>query len=885
MDQNKTIELFLSRSADARAFNERELLHFTEFQRVKKWIEEDLKEAGEPNDYRGGLDRDRRHDTITILGTRGSGKTSFLLSILTWFETNYASDVEVLEIIDPTLIEEKGHIFLDVLSVIKDKVDKVLDAREAGSPVDTLNLQQQWRDMIETLAHGLPHVDGIGGNLTDVTWQDPEYIMQRGLRSVKAARNLETNFTKAIGLALAILGKKAFVIAFDDIDIDFKKGWPVLELLRKYFVSKQLITLLSGDMRLYSLAVRKKQWSNFGEELIKQEGNNPERLDRLRDLVTETESQYLQKVMKPVRRVHLTTLYDKLRVHPEISVEVFSSARLHAPLNAVYEEIFKKHGIFNNYQAEMYKSFLLNSPLRLQIRFLEANTGELFADSTSFLDTFISDLYEMRVDIDRICGSPQQLNIAILELLLREKILSETNQLQPTTTKPALNGALIALTLLFSQTTERNPSLVFDYFVRIGYLRNLLSSIGYLSEERKGEDTGTVPSIQGLCKHSGILQDRVIKDNIGMVTAYMTAVRTLDGNRDRPLAGMIPLRGLAGLSKKRLDQKENRIDFVAENVDPARRALIYLPLSISQSSSRQGGTVVYSFHVLLAAIADFMRKVQHKDVFRGIAELSQLRSYPMPDFQRADGQSGEFDEQALDAEDESSSAENYHVLERMLLDWNDYYPKQPIPPHILGKISTRFFFAADAIQNAQKNEKLNEIMHALTVAFLNSVLIEDIREHVVRPDINLNNTRMSDDILINNLNKLDEETIYQLKFSRWIFSCPLLLVYLNPKSYLHELIFDFGEEVLVHEAFSLSVYHELAGVTPKYRLVKPRNYETIIKQLIADGIPVNRLTDAFSDEDNLKYLTEDYKRSYPAENMTVAKMRKILEYHRYGDPD
>jgi len=873
------IELHLQRSGDAHAFNENELIHFYEYERVKSWILDDIKESQQPDPPKKSLDRNRHHNTITILGTRGSGKTSFLLSILTWFDNYKSDEVEVLDIIDPTLIEEKGHIFLDVLSVIKTKVDKVLNGKEVGANSDFIQQRQNWREMMETLAHGLPHIDGIGGTLTETSWQDPEYIMQRGLRSVNAARDLEVNFSEAINYALKILGKKAFILAFDDIDIDFKKGWPVLELLRKYFVSKKIITILSGDMRLYSLAVRKKQWLNFGEELIKYDGDTTERLEHLRELVTETESQYLQKVMKPSRRVHLTTLYEKLRSNNQMSVSVFIPNQLNAPISKLYDAIFERFGIRNKYQGDIYKSYLMNAPLRMQIRFLEANTIQEKMDVDSVLDPFISDLFETRVDTGRITSTPQHLNIAILDMLIREKILSETNQLQPTTTVPALNGALTALSLLFSETSEQNPDIIFDYFVRIGYLRNLLSSLGYQSDEFKGR-ANAEPSIEELCKHSGILQDRVIKDNIGMVTAYMTAVRELDGSGDRPWAGIIPLRGLAGTGNIKSDLREDRIDFVARNLNPDAAALVYLPLSVSQSSRRQAGTVIYSFHLLIAAIAEFVRKSKHNDVFNGIAELSQLRSYPMPDFRQRTASMNEAPEQINHLEtDQLTGSRNNSLLEVLLKEWDNSFERKPTPPHVLGKIATRFFFAADAIQSEQKNERLGDIMHALTVAFLNAVLIEDVKENIERADINLNNTRMSDTILVNNLTRLNSFSNDELHLSRWIFSCPLLLVYLNPESRLRELINELAYDTLTEQAFNMSVFHHLQRVSPKYRITKPRNFDTVINQLSKIELKYQDFDEALFSQTRLADITKNYRRSFPAEKMTEPKMRRILEYY------
>ncbi|MFD0792063.1 hypothetical protein ACFQZX_00460 [Mucilaginibacter litoreus] len=874
MDKKTLIELRVDQSGDARAFKEKELIHLNEYNRVVSWINEALENIEVGDEETSNFNRQRNHNTITILGTRGSGKTSFLLSLLSSFE-NQSEDVEVLEIIDPTLIEEKGHIFLNVLSLIDDRVTQTLEQSDNNRIKSFQHTSEEWRIKFEALAHALPTLDGIGGNLTDTSWQDPEYIMQRGIRSVTASRKLEKSFRKLVTMALNIIDKKAFIVAFDDIDIDFKKGWPVLELLRKYFVSPQLITILSGDMRLYSLAVRKRQWENFGEQLLKVEGNSDAGMNYLRDLVTETESQYLQKVMKPVRRIHLNTLKEKLFLNPNFDVAVAYKNTKVKNIIDTYNSILKGFGIFNSYQAEIYRAFLLESPLRMQVRFFESNLKESTGDAISLLDPFVSDLYEMRLDIARITSSPQYLNITILDLLLRERILSETHQMQPTTVKPALNGSLTALTFLFSKSSAAGPEIIFDYFVRIGYLRNLLSSLGYNREKDNIED----PGIEDLCRHSGILQDKVLKDNIGMTTAYMVAFRDLRSRGDRPWAGIIPLLGLAGTSKKKQSSRIDRIDYIASNLNPDAKALVYLPLSISQSTLSQSSVLVYSFHVLLSAISELIRKVHSGDTYRGILELSQLRSYPMPDFRQRSSGIIDSDDSAEELDTNANQlSTNPSILESLLTTWVNAYPKKPIPPHLLGKISTRFFFAADAIQSIQKDEKLGRVMHALTVAFLNSVFIEDIKEHITRPAISLNNTRMSDDILINNLQRTVEGDTTELTLSKWLFACPLLLAYIDPSSKLKKAIANYAGPSLTEPSFTISVFHHLMEVKTKYRIVKPRNLDMIVQNFANAGITVFRMIDALNDEGTLIELSTLYSNLHPAERMTPEKLSRIIQY-------
>jgi len=276
------IVIDLEKSKDAIAMSRENIIHQKELNDAEDWINLGAKMATIENNFEA-------QNTITILGTRGSGKTTFIKSVLELYSRN--RDFTVLKLIDPTLIEEKGHIFLNVISAINELGLKKIDEIERNG-ADYFNIRDKWDEILNLLADGLPSVDGIGGGLAEADWQDPEYIMQKGLRSVTAARNLKKHFQAYVNFALEnIFRTKVILIAFDDIDIDFKKGWPLLEMIRKYFSFPQIITLLSGDLNLFSLAIRKQQWRNFGKPLLINEVELLKKKQYFNDRVTEIEGQ------------------------------------------------------------------------------------------------------------------------------------------------------------------------------------------------------------------------------------------------------------------------------------------------------------------------------------------------------------------------------------------------------------------------------------------------------------------------------------------------------------------------------------------------------------------------------------------------------------------
>lgn len=834
---SRKIVLNLNISEDARKFDyhlndgEIQMVHYHQFQLVKEWIDNRFKNPPSANENQSNSfsSNSRQHDTITILGTRGSGKTSFLLSVQEYYKTD--KEIVVLKIIDPTLIEEKGHVFLNIISLIKDKVDDEIDTSACRPGDKHFAAMTRWNKLMEDFAHGLPSMDGIGGGLTDSHWQDAEYIMQRGLRSVSSARKLEDNFKKMVEFSLEILGKKAYLIAFDDIDVDFKRGWPVLETIRKYLTSPQLITLISGDLRLYSISIRKQQWQNFGKAVLINEGDRLGKISYFDDLVTEMEGQYLLKVLKPERRIRLNTLNEKVnspRYNKEerrtnqkaitdqhgtsippndypseedyhIVVRRGGSQRgieMETEIIKYYNEILSTFGIKNTYLAESYRSFLLSRPLRMQVRILIAFQAPGISNKVrGILEALISDLYEKRVNVDLASANYNFINIVIFDLLLREDVLNDSYQLQPTTTDESLNASLLGLSLLFSSATAENtPYLIFDYLVRIGSLRNLTSSFGDYDTSNDSKRNGNYyASLSGISKHIGIKKDNVLRDTAGLMNAYMLAHYETMSSSSKSFGGIIKLKGLAEIARRRF---ANRIDIVFESKEySVERTLAYLPLSMTKHADSQSSILTYSFYTLLGAIGELIRRVKENDFDRGILELSQIRTYPMPKFGEPQNSVDDSqDEEINTANKKPQDSDDVHLKLKPLVEkWVSDYYAQAYSPHLLGKIATRSFYAFDNISDRGESQNLGDMMHFRTIAFLNAVLIEDVKEHIEKPnDLDPRNTNYKDDIFIQNLNNHKQHKM-TLKLSRWLLSCPMLLCFLEERQDLKNAIGEFCE--------------------------------------------------------------------------------------------
>lgn len=114
----------------------KDIIHVNELEQVRQLLEASVREAKKyENADKAENSFKRKHDTIMLAGVRGSGKTTFMLSILNFikkgidgttevtFKFEGRESIEVLNIFDPTLIEDKVHVFINIVSMIKDRVD------------------------------------------------------------------------------------------------------------------------------------------------------------------------------------------------------------------------------------------------------------------------------------------------------------------------------------------------------------------------------------------------------------------------------------------------------------------------------------------------------------------------------------------------------------------------------------------------------------------------------------------------------------------------------------------------------------------------------------------------------------------------------------------
>lgn len=871
-ENNNKLIIVLRDSNDAQAFTPQNLIHNSEFDRAKKWIKKQAKDAAHALEINSG-EYTPKYNTISILGTRGSGKTTFMKSLLKyeWEEEG----IQKIGILDPTLIEEKGHPFLTIIAEINRLVISHYDKMDIYN--NRLEIPKSlWEEHLKKLSEGLPTLETIEAGFEK--WQDPEYIMKIGLKRVKAARDLSQNFHNLLKAALTILKKKAFIIALDDIDVDFLRGWPVLETLRKYLTTPFIITLLSGDLELYSMAIRKQQWKNFGKSLLVNEGEYLKRHHDFDDMVTQMEEQYMLKVLSPNYRIHLRTLLEKKLVETKDTKICIDTSQLiqdtdsketntteqnqekpiEIEIEVAYQEQLKKLGMENPTEREVYINFLLGMPIRSQIRLLTALYSAKENSIEAWTDIFLSKMYILDADIDLIRAYPAYTTIVMLRFLQSQNLLTRAYKFQPTLQQFNINAVLFALTATFATYSDKHPYLLFDYLIRIGLPLSLQDG-GILSAQNI--------ELSSLINFAKLTQERGLSNCCGDIIAYTQGLFK-DGKGQLSLSrslGLLTLAGLAEKAKTNPERNEGRIDYElrstnSENtITNLQRAVAYLPISISIAPWKQSTIVTASFYRLLACIGEILKRntinknnnantptdEQISAISSTILDLGSLKTHTIPLFDNSTTDSlteysdSEIHEEKIENELDQSFIESVWT-------WMNSSSCETFSPNIIGRILSRMQRSIPLISNNTDIQNLGDAMHRYIISFFNAVLYETSAE--TYPDIELNrgNTISNDKILIDNIKQVKKQNKELPPLTKWIFDCPLLLCFLNKdqnKDQTGAIINDENKPPFF-------LYDRLHKVTLPDRKTKAnsgenlqKNIERIYNSIVNSGFNINSRED------------------------------------------
>ena len=174
MADKRTIIIDLDNSLYAHRFESEQQIHQDDLDKTIGIIRNQLRQI----DVQDNQDIFLTHiyRTIGVFGDRGSGKTSFMISLLNKCKEEL-QEVEVLRMIDPTLVEHKKPIGLCVISMIQQKVERVLRSKECSTAGIAYEQRRRWDNMMALISKGIFVFDKVGKDYDNSLWQDEAYVM------------------------------------------------------------------------------------------------------------------------------------------------------------------------------------------------------------------------------------------------------------------------------------------------------------------------------------------------------------------------------------------------------------------------------------------------------------------------------------------------------------------------------------------------------------------------------------------------------------------------------------------------------------------------------------------------------------------------------------
>ncbi|WP_173497195.1 archaeal ATPase [Shewanella sp. ISTPL2] len=783
-------------------------------------------------------------------GTRGAGKTTFINSVVKRLNNDGDDSngrIKCLPTIDPTKLPRHEPILVTVTA----RLNKIVSDKFKGnwSSNDHKKQKEDWQSHLEQLKRGL-HL------LTDKEYK-PEYFsdalkLDAQLDYSIGGQDLSEIFDKLVKCACEILGCKAILISFDDIDTQFDTGWDVLESIRRFFNSQKLVVVATGDLRLYSQLIRGKQYENYSKTLLDQEKESA-RLAERGYMVEHLEQQYLLKLFPVQKRIQLKTMLqlvgekekvrnEKIRVktRPDMSADAAIEVR-EAIGSAVREGLNLRAGS----DADMYVNELLKQPVRLLMQVLQdfyikkyrakSVKIEVEQDSDEKSDpkllrnalygSMLSSIYRAGLNYEQHRFGMDSLCKDIFTYVKQDRDFNTGFYLRPQSESEALRNCSIYLASQVSENCQGSLSKV---------LQMLLVGCGSVSIFNQFV-SGLVQAENDKEKFEQLVSEYVAYMSVGRNEsashwANRCSAVIADASTDRKVGVFIGQVQLNRGSKK--EKVENFNYFKLDKESGLAKAAMAASLSTVASSNLMDFSSVFN---LIGAISDIA--ACSSDLSAATKVFNKTISQPTciaPPWSnaaaRAEVKTGNSadnnDENSVQVDDEADSEEDYasgrvdQTVEAEFKDAFDAISKwlnsvQKLECRIrpsailIGKIWTRFYFNISNVEDLHKSRlnKLNarlgviamhsnaaKIMRFNVLALLHAVLVEESLYHAVE-----DKDYIGDGLRLNPVTSVGEfetklrimDSVLKKSRKKWSETNPLFFLLISCPI-LHPFIFPFG---------------------------------------------------------------------------------------------
>lgn len=775
-----TIDMVPDDPSDAKALSPENLIHGQQFELCTKLIEQQKVSA---EYYKPEQEYLHYHNTISIIGSRGVGKTTFLLSIKKYYENKPTHDYALIDIIDPTVIEKKQHPFINILALIHKYVIENLNKtqlyqarreyQENFCDVSSRIPYQEWEKYYSDVLKALPYIDGIGKHSAYKDWDDSEYITERGIKVVEYFNQLEETFHRFIYYSLKVLEKKCFILLFDDIDTNFSKGYEVLETIRKYLSTPQIVVLLTGDLELYSNLIRQAQWKCFGKKYLKIETTYSQKeKEEFSKIINHLEDQYILKLFKPEYRLVLNSLGENLEADQNLQVNIkYFIDQPPKDIKKCYNDFVERLG-FNNKNSQVnliIVNRLLNLSIRTQLRilaFLKKKKEEDYFEKEAIINLFWSDLNQRGVDYKNLSRRDIISTIPTLNFLTYNKFLNNNFNFLPRSDNEIIDKSILAMNALCNYSFKKNPGLIIDYWIRICTLQFFLSQSNDVDQNE-------------LLKQSKVfsndidLPDMVAHLEICLNKKNIKSNKHGNKNLDNNIPGCISI-----------NYKEKL------RVNNLPNLLFLLPLYNVEVKNQEEYTY-YSLFRLFAIIGELLKIIYGLNYNNKLESEKQCLSQISLFLRKYCSVQSYFSDIENNIVKENIKYKNriiqpYYELEenklnqfcKDIFDWAKEFETNHI--HIdlyyINAIFVKFLSQLSPINEDKKSYSIGHYFNRILLAFYNACIVEEcLNNNQYNINISKSFYETESDILADNY-QIFKNTIPHTKktFFQWMYNCPLL---------------------------------------------------------------------------------------------------------------
>lgn len=416
--------------------------------------------------------------TYFIDGTRGAGKSTFLRYAYQHLghqgkgerqdkhsETTSDRAVNVLSLmyLDPSRIESSEHVLLHILKRLRHLAKCCPDRSAAGE-----REQENFRKFFQDLAGGLHVLSGSKSGLDDL---DAELFLDHGLERAADSQRLRGKLHSVIGSVCTMYGADALVLAIDDADTKAELAMEVLECLRKYLDTPQVVALVTGDLEMYSLLVQNHFQKDFASE---DKGLNADRRKQQDRMVEHLEDQYLLKLFPIQRRLQLKTLHtlSERQTYSVTTPGVASKRSLHDAVDQIATEGLK---LRSKADKTLFREHVLKLPVRSVLQLLSTyykllseskSARPTDAASEALRATALSSLYRHDVDVESIAEGDLHATIeAAFNLSVRDGEPDTAVYLRPQARDASLRSAYVSLAADVARLCDTNPARAITYML------------------------------------------------------------------------------------------------------------------------------------------------------------------------------------------------------------------------------------------------------------------------------------------------------------------------------------------------------------------------------------------------------------------------------------